>query len=94
MKTKLLEITDIGLASTLVVKGYKIQNLKTKGKYIVFSFQDDGKLYNLIEAYYKDDILVPPKRLFQEYKTLKQAKFTMLKGEENGEKFLTNLDTE
>lgn len=94
-KKALIEISDIALAASLVVKGYKIHSLKGKGRYLVFYFKDDGRITNLIEAYYRDDLQVPAKRLFQEYKTLKQAKYAILKkGGQDGEELVEDSDTD
>ncbi|HOM27278.1 MAG TPA: DUF5659 domain-containing protein [Defluviitoga tunisiensis] len=84
MKEK-IEITDIALASALIIKGKNLIEVRKRGRYCTFIFEKDKILEGLVESYYKDELLVSAKRLFQEYKTLKQIRFNF-KGGENGQK--------
>lgn len=76
---KEVKVSDLGLASALVAFGFKIKRMEYQDEYIQFFFENTEAIQKAIEDYYRDDLYISAKRLFQEYKTLKQAKFSFHK---------------
>jgi len=76
-KQKLIKISDLGLVASLIASGAELADIekdKRNEKYFDFCFIDNDLVNKMIQEYYKDKLYVSAKRVFQEYKTLKQIK--------------------
>jgi len=74
---QIIKITDIVLAASLIASGFKIKDIVKEGKYAHFLFENGDEIQNVIKEYYTGDLVLPVKKVFQEYKALKQMKFNI-----------------
>lgn len=73
---QMIKISDLGLAASLVAKGFTFKDITWEGRYIHFLFENSEELEQTIQDFYSDNLVLPAKKVLQEYKTLKQMKFT------------------
>jgi hypothetical protein len=66
-----MKTTDIGLASSLVSAGHRIENILSDGAKGTFYFEDSEQLAKDVAAYWEGDLMVPARKMFESIKIIK-----------------------
>jgi len=72
MKQNEYKITDLNLASILTTLGHTIKRLdKENSRRVIFVFEDELEIQNVIGNYWSGALSVDPRKLFDNQKMLK-----------------------
>ncbi len=77
IQTETVGISDLGLASTLSLMGFRIDRLdRSNPKRVTFCFGNDSGIQGAIDDYWSGSLLLSPSKLFAHQKLLKQRLYS------------------